>query len=312
MKQINKNIYITGEKFQQLADITVLTEPSKQFHRTLQNLNLNLCLMNGSMHNFTVTHELRLQPLKSAETIFVYTHLVEAFYREIVPHLEKPVILISHNSDNRIDERFLELIESDKILHWFGQNVAIDHGKVTAIPIGLANSQWSHGQIETFAAVAAQKVTKNRLLYMNFDFRTNPRERLPIYNMFKDNPLITVSNGLAYEAYLKELTSHVFCISPPGNGLDCHRIWECLYLGVIPISLKNPNLEHFYDLPISLIDDWSQIDEPFLQAEFQRILQSSFNMQKIDINYWANRIKKLNSKTVPSKKLENPTKQSKR
>jgi hypothetical protein len=26
-----------------------------------------------------------------------------------------------------------------------------------------------------------------------------------------------------------------FVLSPPGNGNDCHRTWEALYLGAIPI-----------------------------------------------------------------------------
>ena len=107
MKQTNKNAYISGEKFQQLADITILTEPIKQSHNTLQNLAINLSLVNGDMHDFTITNEDTLQTLRNVKTIFVYTQLIEAFFREIVPHLEKPVILITHNSDNRIDERFL-------------------------------------------------------------------------------------------------------------------------------------------------------------------------------------------------------------
>ena len=29
-----------------------------------------------------------------------------------------------------------------------------------------------------------------------------------------------------------------FVISPPGNGPDCHRTWEAIYLGAVPVVLK--------------------------------------------------------------------------
>ena len=174
MEQINTDIYISGEKFQQLADITILTEPIRQFHNSLQKRAINLCIMDGNMRDFTVADKRMLIPIKRADTIFVYTHLLGSFHNEIVPHLEKPIILITHNSDEQLDEKYLQLAENDRILHWFGQNVALNHEKVTAIPIGLANSQWTHGDLETFASISRQNRVKNRLLYMNFEVHTNP------------------------------------------------------------------------------------------------------------------------------------------
>jgi hypothetical protein len=45
--------------------------------------------------------------------------------------------------------------------------------------------------------------------------------------------------SLSFEKYLTTLASYKYAICPPGNGVDCHRIWECLYLGVIPILLHS-------------------------------------------------------------------------
>ena len=45
-------------------------------------------------------------------------------------------------------------------------------------------------------------------------------------------------DNLQFSDYIKELSSCYFCLSPNGNGIDCHKHWECLYLGVIPIVTK--------------------------------------------------------------------------
>lgn len=36
------------------------------------------------------------------------------------------------------------------------------------------------------------------------------------------------------------MTQMQFCASPHGNGLDCHRTWEALCLGCVPIVKSSP------------------------------------------------------------------------
>jgi len=47
------------------------------------------------------------------------------------------------------------------------------------------------------------------------------------------------STNKEYPEYLSELSEHYFCLCPRGNGLDSHRFWESLYLGVIPVIVNN-------------------------------------------------------------------------
>jgi hypothetical protein len=45
-------------------------------------------------------------------------------------------------------------------------------------------------------------------------------------------------------------------LSPPGNGNDCHRTWEALYLGAIPIIQKGTLARSISSrLPILVLDD---------------------------------------------------------
>ena len=49
----------------------------------------------------------------------------------------------------------------------------------------------------------------------------------------------------------------LFVPSPAGNGLDCHRTWEALYLGAVPVVLKS---EYTGDesWPVLVIDSWER------------------------------------------------------
>ena len=86
------------------------------------------------------------------------------------------------------------------------------------------------------------------------------------------------------------MASHRFCISPPGNGADCHRVWECLYLGVIPIVQRDLNYEQYDDLPILLVDDWNVLTREFLDTHYERIQATEWNLDKLGIHYWRHRI----------------------
>jgi hypothetical protein len=53
--------------------------------------------------------------------------------------------------------------------------------------------------------------------------------------------------------------SYPFVMSAHGNGRDCHRTWEVLFLGCIAI-VKTSSLDPLYDgLPVVIVDDWRQV-----------------------------------------------------
>ncbi len=50
--------------------------------------------------------------------------------------------------------------------------------------------------------------------------------------------------------------------SPVGNGRDCHRTWELLFFGVVPI-VRTSTLDALYDnLPVIIVSEWSAVSEP--------------------------------------------------
>jgi glycosyltransferase involved in cell wall biosynthesis len=106
--------------------------------------------------------------------------------------------------------------------------------------------------------------------------------------------------------YFRELPKYKFIISPEGNGIDCHRHYEALMAGCIPIIEDSDNIrEKYKDCPILYTKDYSEITESYLNEkynemihttyDFSRLLMSSYSeMEQQQIkdngNYWAKRL----------------------
>ena len=99
--------------------------------------------------------------------------------------------------------------------------------------------------------------------------------------------------------YLRSLLSHKFCVSPPGNGIDCHRHFEAIMSKSIPI-IPLPNeaycqerwgspcyiKEKYAELPVLWTEDYSELSEEYLESEYIKILNQSFDFSRLYYSYW--------------------------
>lgn len=201
------------------------------------------------------------------------------------------VNIVSHNGDYPVDDRYCAY--ESNFPKWFGQNLTNKSSKFHPIPIGLEND-YVPNSIEKKRLLlnvsCNQHIKPHKLLYINHNIGTNPGERVGPYNIFTNNDFITIehSGGFNYqEKYYNNILSHYFILSPPGNGIDCHRTWEILYLKRIPIIKRIGRLEELYqDLPVLFINDYSEISDSFLEKSLDSIMKKSFHFDKLKFNYW--------------------------
>jgi len=235
---------------------------------------------------------------------YCHTHDANKFLNNPV---EGEFILITHNSDGMVTDNVriengvtydadVNLIPKN-LKRWFAQNVDVKHEKIEPIPIGLENTKWfKHINKEQKIKNIIKTTRKNKnLIYLNLNIKTNPKIRLPIYNMLKNKKYVTVEygkNGIGFENYLNNLYNHKFMVCPEGNGIDVHQPWESILVGTIPIQKKNNTNLNWRDLPICWVDDWCQLnDESFLNKEYERIKNSKYNIEKLYFEFWERRIK---------------------
>lgn len=81
--------------------------------------------------------------------------------------------------------------------------------------------------------------------------------------------------------YYANLASHRFVLSPEGNGVDCYRTWEALYLGAIPIVMSSPATSAFADLPILFTEDYSELSEDYLEQRWLELSRSGFEIERL-------------------------------
>jgi hypothetical protein len=106
--------------------------------------------------------------------------------------------------------------------------------------------------------------------------------------------------------YFETLPNYKFVISPEGNGIDCHRHYEALMAGCIPIIEDNEIIKEKYKgCPILYTKDYSEITKEYLKEKYEEminkeydfscLLLSSYNEDikneiKSNGNYWSYRL----------------------
>jgi len=268
---------ISGELLQSIAEISLYDEMTD----LIQNQSMPQKLVKIS--------DLEPSLIKEYKVIYVYTHFLESFFNKFYEHLNNNTILISHNSDLGIYGNYLKYLEGNKIKKWYCQNREVYHPKLFSIPIGLANSQWPHGNQDLIESIREKNNVKDILVYKNFDIHTNSYER-SLCNNITNNNGIPLSPPQTISDYWNTISKSVFIISPPGNGIDCHRVWEALYLRCIPIIKEHEAFSQFKHLPILFVKSWEEVTISFLHQQIKMFKNINFEIPELKINYWKEKI----------------------
>ena len=243
--------FITGEKIQFSCDHFIGNEKDFKYNPNVsQYKNRSIFLENYAN-------------IDNKQLIFCYTHVLKNITDLIktLEHIQNKFILIFHNSDGNFDDKHLILFEKLHLLQCIHtQNMNITHEKVFPLPIGLANTQWKHGNTTIHQEIYKMHIEKSKEIYFNFSIKTNKEKRQKCYNDILKKGIIW-NNNMPYKKYLIELKKHKYAICPEGNGIDTHRFWECLYMNTIPICLKNSITKYYKKyFPIILLNDWQELD----------------------------------------------------
>lgn len=99
------------------------------------------------------------------------------------------------------------------------------------------------------------------------------------------------------DLFLKR-SEYVFAISPFGNGLDCHRLWEALIFSHIVIVQSSPMDVVFeeHDLPVVVVQNLQDIDAEMLMKWYEQYkdrvyANNATTRYKLTSAYWASYIK---------------------
>ena len=148
----------------------------------------------------------------------------------------------------------------------YGTNAVGFGGKVHAFPYGVQRIiHPSDNRLGILQTAMEKDIKPKKLLYINHAEHTNISERGNIRERFSKKKFATVGERVPYDIYCRDIQDHKFMICPQGNGVDCHRNWEVLYLKRVPIMKKSHYLQELYkDYPVLWVDDFADVTKTLL------------------------------------------------
>jgi len=180
-------------------------------------------------------------------------------------------------------------------VHWFSNNVRCDHPRVTAIPIGCTFNTEREKAI--LSAMEAGRPAQQNLMYVNFteDIPRAPNPRHGLYSLF-DKPWATqvggsTLTGVSPTQFYHDIASHPYVLSPHGAGPDCHRHWEAMLLGSIPIVLRDKANDILEGLPALRVNDWSHLTLDLLLRLLPEMQERMGNREELFMPYWEKMIR---------------------
>lgn len=256
-----------------------------------------------SICTFVLDEDSNFDPIsvRQGDTIFVSgeTKYLGKFFYEYHPRIKNKYILVTHNSDLSMPGQFKNYLDDPKLCAWFAINVDYRHPKLINIPIGMVDKRPHcdyRRSIDMLIKNDIHLTPKAYLLSANFLINTNIREREPVDVLFRQKPFCYFTPKSSIDEYLVNVCKSKFILSPHGTGLDCHRTWEALYLGVIPVVKTSPLDVLYEDLPVVIVNDWTEVTEEFLEKKYEEMKNKSYKREKLFFNYWANKISEHQSK----------------
>lgn len=176
----------------------------------------------------------------------------------------------------------------ENVIRWYTVNNSVYDSKIVGIPFGVNGVDG----IKYAEKICNYSHNDNRYIdfYVNFGFHTFDRVDIyDYYNMVKDRLRcnIVVEQNKDYDHYLNMLSRSKFVICPAGNGIDCFRTLESIYMGAMPIiSLYNHAFRAYSQDSILVVPSLllSPYDIPTILQRYNKP-----NAEIYNIGYWKGR-----------------------
>lgn len=268
-------------------------------------------------------------------TVYVAAPHLHAFSK-IVHLVPFPFALVSGDADITVPQDvrgWEDITECPNVLRWFAQNVGYKDAatrpglrKLRYLPIGLdlhslhsrasAVQHWGPpadpmAQTAQLDAVLASSVPFSERLPLAYcNFQLNQPKKSFFFSDREEAERVLARKGPEV-AYLqstvqtranswKEQSAYAFVASPHGVGLDCHRTWEAMALGSVPIVKTSPLDSLYEDLPVLIVDSWESVTPELLRDKQKEFAGNAawFGIkgtrpEQLSLKFWMSRVSQL-------------------
>ena len=210
-------------------------------------------------------------------------------------------------------DSFNLLMNNRYLIVWFSQNLVmspVTNPKLQYLPIGLDYHTMSERDMwwgpratpimqEKILLSAASKTlplqSRKPIAYTTFHFALGRGGRTQAYDQIPSELVYYEPDRVKRIESWKRQTEYAFVVSPPGEGLDCHRTWEAICLGCIPIMISTPLDDMFEGLPVLIVQSWRDITRELLDKTILEYSEKEFCIEKLTLKYWIDKINSYRS-----------------
>ncbi|MFY0608066.1 MAG: hypothetical protein JXR10_15205 [Cyclobacteriaceae bacterium] len=260
--------------------------------------------------------------IKDGQSVYVVTDQLKQFYEQVFKKLEiqgKRIVLVTGASVRSVPDEISSLnsidyskviLDSPATIKWFTQNYSWvnSHPKISPIPLGInyhTLSQKPHWwgkystpldqeseMIKLIKSSPPYEERRNRcfsFFHFNISERHDGDRRLALKALM-DVDFNDFANRICDRKTTWDIcTKYKYIVSPHGHGLDCHRTYEAIALGCLPV-VRSSSLDVIYErLPVIILDKWEDISIELLE---NRAVDARKNRTKLmQLGYWKDLIK---------------------
>ena len=249
-----------------------------------------------------------LTDLKAGDSIYVCYEALPNFVDNFLSRIFVYFTLVTGDSDHDVTMYKREtdmILNHPHLMNWFVQNRAMEHPKLQALPIGLDfHTVWE--KQGTWGLRKISPMAQERLLLQNlFEAPTQKiagyycnwahslhGDRQECLNSIDGDACFFENLPRARKFMLQRQAEFMFTVSPKGIGYECHRTYETLVLGGIPIVKRNPFVDSLYDnLPVVKVNDWSEVKKENFEMFANHIANQTYDFNSLFLQHWVAKIK---------------------
>ena len=275
--RLSSKPFISGDTFRSMADVKLDRISEFSISRTGRKIER---LFKRSKNHVILFIDLHCT-LETKEQV-----IIKDWLRGLERSPNQKLSIVFHNHDIVPPLSYFQQLV-DLGMHCYCPNVMDNTVGVIPIPLGIENRYYQRNGVVRYFPKKREYVTeiaeqRSVDLFASFNIQTNPIERQHAADLVLEHGFEFSNSRIQPREFRKRLSESLFVLSPPGNGIDCHRTWEAIYFGSIPVIKKGMLAESLYkDMQILAVDDWDEIctkDRNQLENLYLSLMKNSSEM----------------------------------
>ncbi|TPX78551.1 hypothetical protein CcCBS67573_g00114 [Chytriomyces confervae] len=275
--------------------------------------------------------------IKPGSVIYVDSYFAGGFIIEILPNIKSRFVLVTGDSgicmpNCRLTKTgVLKVTQNPHLIYWHTSHcngTSIASHKMGCMPIGIDQHGTARSDLQKAyeAGIGLKDGVSQRIspwedrpekyLLASFQVSTNPKARAPLMELLCGNET-SIPHGKSKEIkalravtncfykkrmnkldfYTNVLSQARFVVSPAGQGPDCYRTYETLFLGGYPIVKTSTIDVLFKDLPVLIVQEWEDLTVELLEHTYRDFQSRKFDFRPLYVDYWRQKSVDMNKPT---------------